>query len=819
MQTPKGVWRARGEPLDPGPAASRQDLRAGQQTKDPVAIYHLSVKPVSRSAGRSATAAAAYRAAERIDDSRLRMTFDYTRRGGVVASAIAAPAGCDWAEDREALWNAAEAAESRKNSQTAREIEIALPHELTPDQREALIGRYAQELIDAHGVAVDACIHAPHKHGSDERAHHAHLLLTTRRVTASGFGEKTREWDDRKTGPETVLRWRERWADLCNQALAEAGHHARIDHRTLEAQGITDRLPQTKLGPGALAFERKTGEKSRRREWHEERAAEFAQEQQELAALHHELTQLDEEIEQRRQAEAKRAEEEARQAAELARQQAEQARREEEARQAAEERQRAAEAAKRAEEERRQAEARKPPEERLSAVLERLAALDRQHPRYRPVPAVQAAWERHTRAGEALDVARREYGDEVDAQEARNKLMRPLFAGRVRDAEEAVFRAEQAMERALEAATAASQRHKASPAYLAELAEWERQATGLAREQLSIEREIQMAIAERERQQADELGRFKTEINLVEYAQAQGYEVIKRESSQHSVALRRLDGDKIVVATDADGHGIYFGVRGERDSGTIIDFVQRRQGLSLGQVRKELRGWVPGSAAPAPRPAAPCPRPKRSSADQARMGAELALAWPAQRHAYLEGRGIAPDTLADPRFDVRQGQRGEAIFPHWNRAGACGYEVKNQGFTGFSAGGEKGLWLSRNAGTAPRIVVCESAIDALSHAQLHPDPTAAYVSFGGSMSPAQVELMKSLLERAHERGADLVLATDADPKGREYTDQIAGMAPEGMTIYDHPPEKGKDWNEALQLHLEQQPDQVSTDPGYEHRMG
>ena len=86
--------------------------------------------------------------------------------------------------------------------------------------------------------------------------------------------------------------------------------------------------------------------------------------------------------------------------------------------------------------------------------------------------------------------------------------------------------------------------------------------------------------------------RFKTEINLVSYAQSQGYEYLKRESPRNSAVLRHNSGDKIVVTTDIDGHGVYFSLRDDADKGTIIDFVQNRRNLSLTEVRKELRDWL-----------------------------------------------------------------------------------------------------------------------------------------------------------------------------------------------------------------------------------
>jgi hypothetical protein len=238
---------------------------------NPVAIYHLSVKTVSRSAGRSATAAAAYRAGVEITDKRTGEIHDYTRKGGVESAELVLPAGApEWAADRAELWNAAELAETRKNSTVAREFEIALPSELSPDERKRLAMDFAREIVERHGCAADVAIHAPGKDG-DNRNHHAHILCSTRRLTPEGFGEKTRELDERKTGQ--VDHWRERFAGMQNERLQEAGVEVRVDHRSLEAQGI-DREPTVHLGPAATGIERRTGEASRIRQDFDQAAAE-----------------------------------------------------------------------------------------------------------------------------------------------------------------------------------------------------------------------------------------------------------------------------------------------------------------------------------------------------------------------------------------------------------------------------------------------------------------------------------------------------------------------------------------------------------------
>lgn len=238
-----------------------------------MAIYHLSIKTVSRSSGRSATGAAAYRAAVRIVDERDGMVHDYRRKRGVLHAELVLPDGApEWATDRATLWNAVEQAERRKNSTVAREFEVALPAELDPAAQRELAIAFAKEIVARHGCVADVAIHAPGR-GGDNRNVHAHILLSTRRLEPSGFTEKTRELDDKKTGPQLVTEWRARWAELTNAALAAAGTSARVDHRSLAEQGVLDRAPMRHLGPAAVGYERRTGQPSRRRRWIEEQEA------------------------------------------------------------------------------------------------------------------------------------------------------------------------------------------------------------------------------------------------------------------------------------------------------------------------------------------------------------------------------------------------------------------------------------------------------------------------------------------------------------------------------------------------------------------
>jgi ATP-dependent exoDNAse (exonuclease V) alpha subunit len=217
-----------------------------------MAVYFLNLKSLGRSAGTTATAAAAYRAGERIRDERTGRTFDHSDRRDVLYKEILLPSrladsAMGWAKDRAVLWNAAEAAESRKDARVAREYLIMLPHELEQPQRVALAREFAHELVERYGFALDLAMHAPRNFpGSDPRNFHAHLLASTREPTPSGFGAKTKiEWHDirrRRTGLESgikeLLHVRARWAAVANAALEAAHLDARIDHRPVQVQGV-----------------------------------------------------------------------------------------------------------------------------------------------------------------------------------------------------------------------------------------------------------------------------------------------------------------------------------------------------------------------------------------------------------------------------------------------------------------------------------------------------------------------------------------------------------------------------------------------------
>ena len=195
-----------------------------------MAICHISASVVKRSAGHSAVAAAAYRAGEKLVDERTGDVHDYSRRRGVNAAEILAPPGAPaWALNRETLWNRAESAERRSDSQVAREIRVAIPIELSRDAGRDLVRDYVQREFVDRGMVADIAWH-----DEDGRNPHAHILLTMRQIEHEDFGKKVRTWNDKKT----LAGWREAWADSTNQALKVHGSTERIDHRTLAAQRV-----------------------------------------------------------------------------------------------------------------------------------------------------------------------------------------------------------------------------------------------------------------------------------------------------------------------------------------------------------------------------------------------------------------------------------------------------------------------------------------------------------------------------------------------------------------------------------------------------
>ena len=225
-----------------------------------MAIYSMRMQVIGRSAGRSATAAAAYRSGEEIADERTGRTHDYTGKSDIYGSEILLPEGApERMGDRTALWNEVERVEKRKDAQLVREVMVALPAELTHAQKQELTREFVRSEFVEQGMIADIGYHDFDSHNP-----HAHIMLTMRDVDADGFGKKRREWNKR----QALERQRKAWEEYANRALERAGYDARIDCRTLKEQGI-EREPQVHLGAKVLEMEARgvqtrVGDESRR---------------------------------------------------------------------------------------------------------------------------------------------------------------------------------------------------------------------------------------------------------------------------------------------------------------------------------------------------------------------------------------------------------------------------------------------------------------------------------------------------------------------------------------------------------------------------
>jgi hypothetical protein len=300
-----------------------------------------------------------------------------------------------------------------------------------------------------------------------------------------------------------------------------------------------------------------------------------------------------------------------------------------------------------------------------------------------------------------------------------------------------------------------------------------------------------------------ELDRFKKDIHLVQFAvQRYGYARDRKESSRACHVLRHPPtDDKIVVRQGKDGHWTYFSVRDSSDNGTIIDFLQARGSRSLREVREELRRYL---GMPQPEFELPSSKGHRGSAEERSPAEAFARASRAENSAYLNSRGIRPETLRDPRFSDtwRIGAHGNVFFVHRDDSGVVtGFEIKNRGFTGFATGGRKTAWQSLIRPDDRALVVTESAIDALSHYQLRPEPAdrARYLSTAGAPSSSQWELLDRLFGRLPDRSA-VIAAVDADNAG----DKLAGALEDLTRRHNHlgfrrdAPTQAKDWNKVLE---------------------
>lgn len=299
----------------------------------------------------------------------------------------------------------------------------------------------------------------------------------------------------------------------------------------------------------------------------------------------------------------------------------------------------------------------------------------------------------------------------------------------------------------------------------------------------------------------EQLEDFKTNINLTYYAAAQGYNVIKNETSRNSVAMKHpVTGDKIIIARRDNGHWVYFSINDSSDKGgSIIDFVQNREGGNLGAVRQNLAKW--NGSKPLLPPERYVSRVEKSSKDRHSILRLCTFLQAAEEQDYLKSRAIGTkDILGHPRFTHRifhDPKHGAACFLYEDGQGVCGVEQRNTGFKGFAPGSEKGIWRSNCFKADQNLVFTESPIDALSYHALHPNYHTRYMALGGAWS----EKTKLLIESAAKKhpGQTITLAFDNDTQGKKYAEDakhIISTSTAKHIIVDFPT-TGKDWNEQL----------------------
>lgn len=282
-------------------------------------------------------------------------------------------------------------------------------------------------------------------------------------------------------------------------------------------------------------------------------------------------------------------------------------------------------------------------------------------------------------------------------------------------------------------------------------------------------------------------------MDLASYAEGIGYERVQAKCSPNSLMLRRQE-EKIVITRKADGHYVYSSVHDSQDSGSIVDFVMTRRRCGYAEAMTHLLGHAPFSS-PTGFKASPSLPPVADEPDRKRIAAVWNAATWNPEPAYLLGRGLSPDVLKDPRFHdrFRVNKRGVVMFPHFDRQGMTGYELRGEGVKSFAKDGKRALWYSNNLKQARTIMICESAINAISHAELH-GGDCAYVSHAGTISSKQRDLLAGLFTKIDQKNGRAIVGTDNDEAGERYFEQMQALT--GMKLDRLSPILA-DWNADL----------------------
>ena len=318
-------------------------------------------------------------------------------------------------------------------------------------------------------------------------------------------------------------------------------------------------------------------------------------------------------------------------------------------------------------------------------------------------------------------------------------------------------------------------------------------STGLERanrEAFHIQRQIDFNLDRIRRnlkkRKTKQLDRFKTEINLVEYAMSLGYEYDKSKSTHNKAVLSHESEDKIVVVTDTSNRGLYFSFQDDWDKGTIIDFIQNRSELNLGEVRKELRPWLNQDKSKVA-----IAKPQSMSNERISLIQEFLEFSGLKSHPYLAKLGISDSTLKCDRFigRIAVDEKNNLIFPHYDRDGISGYLIANRNFSGFT----KALWKSNSQPDDRRLVITNTAIDALSYHQLFPHKHTRYISAEGTLTDYQKKLILDAIAELSYAENEVIIATGHDEK-----DILTFLADDNYEVKLHQPENAINWNESLQ---------------------
>jgi hypothetical protein len=300
--------------------------------------------------------------------------------------------------------------------------------------------------------------------------------------------------------------------------------------------------------------------------------------------------------------------------------------------------------------------------------------------------------------------------------------------------------------------------------------------------------------------------KFKTDINLTQYAAYLGYEIDRKKSTRSSIAMRK-DSDKVIISRRGN-IWVYFSVHDDDDNGTIIDFVRRRTHKNMGEIARDLQNWVSGGVQMIDIQTH-AHEVVQQEYDSVRIANIFKFARPVQKHRYLESRGLTYDLLSNRRFAgcIYADRYHNAVFPHYKGGQVCGLELKNRDKALFVRGSEKTLWRSRILKDDTTLVIGEAVIDALSYHALTKRQSTVYVATGGGLSPEQGNIICSFVS-GFENLKQVIIIPDHDKGGEKFEkrirDAIEVSSFEGMIETHKPEQEGYDWNDVYMNRLKKQ---------------